>query len=288
MIWIDGVLHITGAFDKQRVAGFGGFDYARKVSVSTIPNFANAGAYVEPFLYFFEGYDASYLKNKTATLQFWFDSNVSGTFSISFLAGDVSQSYVTDFSFNTPGTPQKITKTINIPASVITNTTNGRGFMVIIGAIAEATYATSTTDSWVSGTYDSSLARTNWMNTVGNYISITGVQLEIGDAATDFEFRPFAEELALCQRYYEQGQFSGNNSGGAGGSTRNTHRCNEKFKVVKRVVPTLQIANFVMYDVTAAFDGRTDLSIYGINFIGTDVSIGFSRMSFDWTADAEL
>ena len=193
------------------------------------------------------------------------------------MAGDASQSYVTDFSFNTPGTPQKITKTINIPASVITNTTNGRGFIVIIGAIAEATYATSTTDSWVSGTYDSSLARTNWMNTVGNYISITGVQLEIGDAATDFEFRSFAEELALCQRYYEKSFSTWTVPSDSGGAFS---YLNVIFKALKRTIPT----------VTAPTVAGSPVNIDS-GYVGTDkfrVSTNATVTDFTWTADAEL
>ena len=31
---------------------------------------------------------------------------------------------------------------------------------------------------------------------------MTGLQLEIGKNATDFEYRPYGEELALCQRYF--------------------------------------------------------------------------------------
>jgi hypothetical protein len=37
-------------------------------------------------------------------------------------------------------------------------------------------------------------------------MGVTGVQLELGSVATDFEHRSYAEELALCQRYYWQTQ----------------------------------------------------------------------------------
>jgi len=35
-------------------------------------------------------------------------------------------------------------------------------------------------------------------------LDIANIQLELGDTATDFEHRSYAEELALCQRYYER------------------------------------------------------------------------------------
>ena len=44
----------------------------------------------------------------------------------------------------------------------------------------------------------------NLAQTVGNTWQITGVQLEKGTVATQFEHRPYGTELALCQRYYEE------------------------------------------------------------------------------------
>jgi len=40
---------------------------------------------------------------------------------------------------------------------------------------------------------------------------ITGVQLEVGSVATEFERRPYTTELSLCQRYYWRQYFSGAN-----------------------------------------------------------------------------
>ena len=46
----------------------------------------------------------------------------------------------------------------------------------------------------------------------GEYFEITQVQVEFGKNATDFEYRSYGEELALCQRYYhELGSYTSGN-----------------------------------------------------------------------------
>lgn len=40
---------------------------------------------------------------------------------------------------------------------------------------------------------------------IDDYIEFTNAQLELGKVATPFEHRPYGEELALCQRFYETG-----------------------------------------------------------------------------------
>ena len=67
------------------------------------------------------------------------------------------------------------------------------------------------------------------------------VQLEVGSVATDFEHRSFAQELALCQRYYYQ-HLDGPYSYGVGGAYNSTRGYSAvHFPVTMRGVPTLVI-----------------------------------------------
>jgi hypothetical protein len=70
-------------------------------------------------------------------------------------------------------------------------------------------------------------------------IDITGVQLEVGEQATPFEHRSFGDELARCQRYYEQT--------GAGGPAKANSSTEfwigNSFRVVKRADPTASVVD---------------------------------------------
>ena len=43
----------------------------------------------------------------------------------------------------------------------------------------------------------------NFFSSTSNELYMTGVQIEVGSVATDFEHRSYGEEFALCQRYYQ-------------------------------------------------------------------------------------
>ena len=64
----------------------------------------------------------------------------------------------------------------------------------------------SGTPTWTSSSYfaDSDITFVNFYSSTSNNLYITGVQLEVGDAASDFEHLPHSVQLQRCQRYYEK------------------------------------------------------------------------------------
>ena len=49
---------------------------------------------------------------------------------------------------------------------------------------------------------DRGVGQVNALATNGDYVQITGLQMEVGDTATSFEHRSYGEVLSRCQRYY--------------------------------------------------------------------------------------
>ena len=142
------------------------------------------------------------------TLSFWIKSSVAQNFYGAFLTMDGSQQ---EYSFETGSlsadTWTKVTKTIPGNSNLTFNNDNGHGLQFNLFAFLGTSNTGSTTmNQWAA--FDNS-ARTpdntsTWYTTNDATLELTGVQLEVGSTATDFEHRSFAQDLALCQRYYYQ------------------------------------------------------------------------------------
>jgi hypothetical protein len=142
---------------------------------------------------------------KSITLSFWVKSSVSGTFSGALRSydGTTLRSYTFTYIINSPNTWQYITVTalgdsILIPASDIT-----QGFAVIFNIGAGSNFQTSVLNTWQTGNFFGTPSSVSLISILNATFQITGVQLEIGTTASQFQRRSYGLELMLCQRYYQ-------------------------------------------------------------------------------------
>ena len=147
------------------------------------------------------------------TLQFWIKSSVAQSFKGYLRTTDgTKQVYPFDTGSLSADTWTKITKTVPGNSNIQIDNDNGGGFQVNIVAFwgTDGTASSVTENAWQAYS-DSTRMKDNtstWYTTNDATLEITGVQLETGSVATDFEHKSFGEDLQLCSRYYQK-QLSG-------------------------------------------------------------------------------
>lgn len=77
------------------------------------------------------------------------------------------------------------------------------GFTVAGPATPEHTQASNST-AWSTTVSNAVTDIGNLVSSTSNILYITGVQLELGSVATDFEHKSYDDELRNCMRYYER------------------------------------------------------------------------------------
>ena len=149
--------------------------------------------------------DWSLSTGKTVTLSFWARCS-----SVVTLGGSIQSvvspypSYPFTYSFTAANTWQQFVITIPAPtAGTNWNTTGTSASMFIQWNLACGSTYSGTANAWQNANVFGATGAGSIMGTVGNYLYITGVQLEKGSAASAFENRQYGTELALCQRYFE-------------------------------------------------------------------------------------
>lgn len=151
---------------------------------------------------------------KSITLSFWVKSSVTGTFAVALQNyGSSRRSNVLSYTISSANTWEKKVIVTTADTSANTNNANGSGLGLRFALGSGSSYeASNATTGWQTADYFGFTGATYPAATTNATWQITGVQLEVGSASTDFEHRSFGEELSLCQRYYIQYE----NSSGSG------------------------------------------------------------------------
>jgi hypothetical protein len=226
----------------------------------------------------FEGQNLQYLKKGTAsveslTLSFWVKSNKTGTYIAELYDNDNLRAISKSYTINSANTWEK--KTLNYAGDTTGTLDNDNvgslECLFLLGAGTDYTSGTLNT-SWTDVSSDETgrfVGQVNLADSTSNEWYITGVQLEAGTTASDFEFLPYDMNLDRCYRYY-QVLVEGDNKTFGNGFYYNSTQVFSSQQTLKtmRTLPSIdQVSSTNYYQVLRngsvdAFDGLNLSGVY--------------------------
>jgi len=156
-----------------------------------------------------EGQNLQYLRKGTGeaqslALSFWVKSNKTGTYISRIRDADNSRSISKSYTISSANTWEK--KTITFPGDTTgaLNNDNGTSLQLYFYLLAGTDYTSGTlATSWEANTNaNNAVGQVNLADSTSNEWYVTGVQLEAGTSASDFEFLPHDVNEKRCLRYY--------------------------------------------------------------------------------------
>ena len=191
---------------------------------------------------------------KTVTVSFYVKSNITGTYCLNLYQDDGTKNFPKTYTIDSADTWERKTISFIGDTSTALDNDSASSLRTQFHVVAGSTYNSGTPGSRVAYT-DATFAagQSAQVDAVNDYWQITGVQLEVGENASDFEHRSFGEELALCQRYYEKSYDYGTAPGASNNGTGIDHRTvgrdtpnaygffTTKFTTTKRAGPAVTV-----------------------------------------------
>ena len=262
-----------------------GFEYALKINTAIADSSISAANYA----FFYQIVEGENIQQanlgtsaaKPLTLSFHVYSNKTGTYTVGLVnQGTFNRTFLKEFTISQSGTWEK--KTITFPAI----TDGNWGDVRVQWALAVGSDHQGAADTLLTSTKLGTSNQVNLANNVNNSFHITGIQLELGSTATDFEHRSFGQELQLCQRYYEE-----NNCTWAGFTVaaQGNGSLNVTYMTPKRAAPTLSVKTAATSVINLTSQNLQDGKIGSFVVDTRTNSTGYGRF-YDLLAasDAEL
>lgn len=267
---------VTMSQDSDVPAGKG-FSNSLKLDVTTAES---AVAADERFMIdtIIEGQDLTQLNYGTSdagslTLSFWIKSTKTGTYCVGFYNGSPSTDriFTKTYTVSSSNTWEKKTLTwVGDTDSDSAFTDSSAGALWIQWwFMAGSNFTDGTlTSAWVD--FDDGVwadAMVNAFDSTSNNVYLTGVQLEAGSTATEYEHRTFGDELQQCQRYFCRTYAYGTATGTAtnNGSLASTSQAVStyasagtwRFPVEMRAAPTVTLYSTQNADTTGKVTSDT-------------------------------
>ena len=292
----------------QDSSGPNGFANSLKLDCTTADT-SIASDEVVLLRYSFEGQDVQQFKKGTSdaekvTVSFFVKGNASATYTCELQDNTNGRTIAQEFSVTTSFTRIILTFNADTTGTITDDNAERFRFHIFLHGGSNYTGGTFVSNTWASTTTNQRIGdnQTSFFDSTDRTFFITGVQLEVGSQATPFEHRSFGEELALCQRYYQQSDAdtgSGLTGNSFHGHTINTTECigQAPFVTTMRATPTIVIFGNDGTAGEAHLIGSSDVSgvaaslITATGFIKISKSSGLTdarEYGCHYTATAEL
>ena len=196
----------------QSTDGPSGFANSAKIAITTADSSLGSTEFWN-FRYSVEGQDLQQIAKGTSdakaiTLSFYVKSNKTGTYTVELEDTDNDRLNSLAYTVDSANTWERKTLTFNADTTGEFTNDNALSLRINFWLCSGSQYQGGT---FYNGTWGSNVdanrvhsSQVNLGDTVGNEWYITGVQLEVGEQATPFEHRSFADELYRCKRYFQK------------------------------------------------------------------------------------
>ena len=272
-----------------------GFGHALKFDCTTADTSIAAGENLIG-LFQIEGQDVQTIQKGTSsakevTVSFYAKANAAKTYVCELKDFTNTRTCSKTFTVGTSYARHEITFPADTTGAITSD--NARQFAINLWLHAGSTYTGGTLQTaWgAQSNADRAAGIDSFFSSTDNTFFITGVQLEVGSVATEFEHRSFGEELALCQRYYEvQGgttltQFAHLWTGDV--TNNQSYYQTVQFSVEKRATPTITMSSVAQ----SSFGTPTAVNTSRIATSGVAISNSTAARGYFYVgvlADAEL
>ena len=222
----------------------------------------------------FEGQNLQYLKKGTSsaeslTLSFWVKSNKTGTYIAEFFDNDNARQISQAYTISSANTWEKKTLTYDGDTSGALGNDNGNSLLVQFWLGTGSNYSSGTlSTTWTANTNTNRApGQVNLADSTSNEWYITGVQLEAGQTASEFEFLPHDVNKTRCFRYFQDLAPKKNDCRIAIGENVNGTRCDPVFQYVeKRANPSVTFTAANTFSLYNAGTSRDCTSMSSDNF----------------------
>ena len=162
----------------------------------------------------FEGQNLQYLKKGTAnaeslTLSFWVKSVKTGTYIAQLYDVDNDRSISKSYTIDSASTWEKKTITFAGDTTGTLGNDNSHDLSLRLYLGVGTNYSSGTLQTSWGANVNANVAvgQVNLADNTDNNFWITGVQLEAGTTASDFEFLPYDVNFERCRRYFQYSNY---------------------------------------------------------------------------------